>query len=371
MTQSAEISHLNRLPLHQQHKMNGARFGAFGAWYVPLYFSSILEEHQIVRSGVGVFDISHMGEFFIRGKDAQNTVNQWIVNDLRKISVGGALYSPVCNDAGGIVDDVIVYMIGPEEFMMVVNAANISKDYTWFESHLSGKTKLEDKSSAIALLSVQGPQSRALVSELFSIDLSKLSYYHFQKFDSKFGDIFLAETGYTGEAGFEIFCPVSNVGPLWERLFQVGRSANLKPIGFGARDTLRLESRFLLYGHDMNDETTPLEASLAWTIGWNKDSFIGKDVLSAQKERGISRKLIGFEVRGRGIAREGCSFQVSGRDVGMVTSGTFAPTLKKNIGLGYIQTEYAQTGQTIDIKIRDKLVTAEVVKTPFYKRHKK
>lgn len=361
---------LKKLPLHSEHERLGGRFGAFGEWYVPLYYTSVLEEHEVIRTGVGVFDISHMGEFFVYGKDAREVVNRWITNDVTKLSPGGALYSPVCREGGGMVDDVVVMEEDPERFLIVVNAANIAKDWDWFKSRLKGEASLENASDRIALLAIQGPKSRALVAKLFGVDLSALSYYHFVKFDSPFGGILLSETGYTGEEGFEVFCPVKNVLSLWNHLVEVGKPFGLKPIGFGARDTLRLESRFLLYGHDMTDETTPLEAGLGWTVGWEKDDFIGKQALEDQRKSGIKRRLIGFELAERGIAREGYAVLVNGQKVGKVTSGTFSPTLKKNIGLAYVAVESAQIGQAIEIEIRGESKKAKIVKTPFYKRGK-
>lgn len=360
---------LKKLPLHSEHERLGGRFGAFGEWYVPLYYTSVLEEHETVRTGVGVFDISHMGEFFVRGRGAQEVVNRWITNDLSKLSPGSALYSPVCRENGGIVDDVVVMEEDPEHYLIVVNAANIEKDFNWFKAHLEGDALLENASERTALLAIQGPKSHALVESVFNVDLSSLSYYHFVKLNSQFGQIFLSETGYTGEKGYEVFCSVKEIFRLWERLMELGKSYRLKPIGFGARDTLRLESRFLLYGHDMTDETTPLEAGLGWTIGWEKKDFIGKKALENQRTQGIKRRLIGFELKDRGIAREGCNILVDGQKKGKVTSGTFSPTLKKNIGLAYVETPYWQVGQVIGIEIRGELKKAEIVKTPFYKRN--
>ncbi len=388
-----DISQLKKLPLHSEHECLGARFGAFGEWYVPLYYTSVIEEHEIVRTGVGVFDISHMGEFFVRGKDAQELVNHWITNDVTKLSPGRALYSPICRENGGIVDDVVVMEEDPEQFLIVVNAANIEKDFNWFSAkggcaagtkavNFSNGVTLENASDQIGLLAIQGPRSSQVVRALFDIDLNRISYYHFVKFNSPFsarhrggsvsggGELILSETGYTGEEGFEIFCPMEKLPRLWQQLMEVGKPMGLKPIGFGARDTLRLESRFLLYGHDMTDETTPLEAGLAWTIGWEKTDFIGKEALETERKRGIKRKLIGFELSDRGIARDSCSVLIDGRQIGKVTSGTFSPTLKKSIGLAYVAAEYAQIGQAIGIEIRGKTMKAQIVKTPFYKRVK-
>lgn len=366
-------SDLKTLPLHSEHERLGGRFGAFGQWYVPLYYTSVLEEHEQVRSKVGIFDISHMGEFFVRGKDARRFINQCMTNDAGKLFPGRALYSPVCRENGGIVDDIVVFEEDPENFLMVVNAANIEKDFVWFSKQLAqfqNGVKLENKSDEFALFAIQGPRSRPLIAALLDIDPSSLSYYHFVKLNSDFGELILSETGYTGEEGFEIFCPIGTAKALWKRIFEVGKNFDLKPIGFGARDTLRLESKFLLYGHDMNDETNPLEAGLGWTIGWSKENFNGKPFLETEKARGVKKKLIGFVLTGRGIARDGCSVLIDGKRVGQVTSGTFSPTLKQSIGLAYVPHEFSEIGRAIDIEIRGKLQAARVIKTPFYKRNK-
>ncbi len=369
MTDSAQgTSHLKKLPLHSEHERLKARFGPFGEWFVPLYYTSVIEEHETVRNGVGVFDISHMGEFFVRGKDAASLINHWITNDVSKLTPGRALYSPVCRENGGIVDDVVVMEIDPEEYLIVVNAANIEKDFNWFETHLAGDAVIEDKSDETALFAIQGPKSRTLVSALFNVDLKAISYYHFVKFDSAFGPILLSETGYTGEEGYEVFCGLDQALAFWKRLMAVGGPLGLKPVGFGARDTLRLESRFLLYGHDMTDETTPLEAGLDWTIAWNKKDFMGKKALEDQRRQGMIRKLVGFQIEGRGIAREGCAVTVEGRSIGGVTSGTYSPTIKKSIGLAYVAPQYSEPGQGIEIEIRNQFHRAQIVKTTFYKR---
>lgn len=365
-----DISHLKKLALHSDHERLGARFGAFGEWYVPLYYTSVLEEHEAVRTGVGVFDISHMGEFMVRGRGARALVNSWMTNDVEKLSPGTALYSPVCRESGGIVDDVVVFEKDAEEYLIVVNAANIEKDFAWFQSHGTRDASLEDISAGTGLLAVQGPRSGEVVRAIFDIDLPAISYYHFVQFNSSYGETILSRTGYTGEDGFEIFLPMAEISRLWQRLMEVGAPLGLKPIGFGARDTLRLEARFLLYGHDMTDETTPLEAGLGWTIGWGKDDFLGKRALEVQRTEGLKRKLVGFEMVERGIARDGCLVLSKGRSIGKVTSGTFSPTLKRNLGLAYVPIEHAGVGETIQIEIRDKLLKAQIVKTPFYTRNK-
>lgn len=370
MSQTQDASQLKTLPLHSEHERAGAKFGAFGEWYVPLYYTSILEEHETVRSGVGVFDISHMGEFWVRGRGAQAAINSWVTNDVAKITKGQALYSPVCRENGGIVDDVVVMCEDAQNYLIVVNAANIEKDFAWFQSHLPGDVSLENKSDETALLAIQGPKSRVVLERAFHVDLAAVSYYHFIKQPSPFGSVIISRTGYTGELGYEVFLPVSEAARFWKHLFETGKPFGLKPVGFGARDTLRLEARFNLYGHDMTDETTPLEAGIGWTVAWDKKDFIGKKALQAQKAKGLARKLVGFEMLERGIARDGCPVFAHGKTVGHVTSGTFSPTLRRNIGLAYVPVEFAEIGREIQIEIRGKLLKAKVVKTPFYKNEK-
>lgn len=369
-TEIQDTSKLKTLPIHAELVRMGAKLGAFGDWLVPLYFTSILEEHEQVRTGAGVFDISHMGEFLVRGPKAAEAVNLWIANDVCKLIDGQALYSPACRETGGIVDDVVVMRQGAEDYFMVVNAANIEKDFAWFQAHLPQGAVLEDVSAQTILFAVQGPKSEALMEQAFGIDLQAVSYYHFTHHSSPFGEMLISRTGYTGEDGFEIFSPVDEAAGLWQYLFKVGKAFGLKPIGFGARDTLRLEARFNLYGHDMTDETTPLEAGIGWTVAWGKNDFIGKQALEAQKAAGVKRKLVGFEMVDRGIARDHARVFVDGKAAGQVTSGTFSPTLKKNIGLAYVPAEFTAVGQEIQIEIRDKRLQAKIVKTPFYKRTK-
>lgn len=363
-----ESIHLKQLPLHSEHERAGAHFGAFGEWLVPIYFTSVMDEHLSVRTGVGVFDISHMGEFYVCGRPAKRQVNHWITNDLDKLVPAAALYSPACRPDGGIVDDIVAYEISPEEYLLVVNAANIRKDFSWFQDHITTSASLENRSEEIALFAVQGPLSPRLIQALFRIDLTSISYYHFLKLKSDFGEIILSQTGYTGEVGFEIFLSAPRAQAFWARLFDVGTPLGLKPIGFGARDTLRLEARLPLYGHDLTEETTPLEAGLSWTVGWEKAEFIGRDALLRERAQGLKRKLIGFELQDRGIVREGCAVKVDHQKVGAVTSGTFSPTLKKSIGLAYVDVQHAAIGRPIEIEIRGKISKAVIVKTPFYKR---
>lgn len=366
-------SQIRRLPLHEKHISGGAKFGQFGDWEVPLYYTSILEEHEAVRERAGLFDISHMGEFFISGIGAETFLERILPRTIRTMPEGKALYMPLLNERGGIIDDIILYRFGREAFLMIVNAANIEKDFRWLgscENQLANAIntpfKLENQSDERGLLALQGPASAMMIERAFGIKSSGLGYYHFQPWKSGM----IARTGYTGEDGFEIMVDLKDLPEAWDQVFEAGADLGLVSVGFGARDTLRLEAAMLLYGHDMDDEISPLEAGIRWAVELDKPSFIGKEKLLTQLKEGIKRKLVGFEMLDRGIPRQGFLIEKEGHLIGHVTSGSFAPSLQKNIGLGYVAIEEANLGNEIDILIREKLVKAKVVKLPFYKRPK-
>jgi aminomethyltransferase len=364
MTSSSSI---RRLPFHEKHVQNGAKLGFFGDWEVPLFFSSILEEHEAVRSKAGIFDISHMGKFSFSGKGTIEFLDSLLPRSISKMADGQALYMPLLNEQGGMIDDIIVYRVSSEHILMIVNAGNVEKDFKWISSHVPAEVVFRDHSSELSLIALQGPKSAALLERaLGDASFSKLGYYRFLLWK----DGMIARTGYTGEDGFEIMANHTELQKLWDRLFEEGKPEGLAPIGFGARDTLRLEAAMLLYGHDMNDDVNPLEAGISWAIDWNKASFIGRQPLVNQKEKGVTRKLVGFEMIDRGIPRQDYEIWKSGKAIGKVTSGSFAPTLKKNIGLGYVPTAEVLEGNEIEILVRDKTVKARIVKIPFYKRKK-
>ncbi len=368
MTATIMTQDIRKLPLHNTHVQLGGKMGAFGEWEVPLYYSSILEEHAAVREKCGIFDISHMGEVWFRGSNARKALNSLLPGKIEKLVPGKAVYSPMLNERGGIVDDLIVSQIDADSYLVVVNAANVEKDYNWFLAHNPLKAEIVNESDAFGLLAVQGPESAKVVSQVFSDDILKLPYYHIQKSDIPWKGSYISRTGYTGEIGFEIFLAQKNLKPAYNTFLEIGKSFGIKPIGFGARDTLRLESCMLLYGQDMNDDTSPLEAGLEWTLDLEKD-FVGKDPLVKLKTQGIAKKLVGFEMIDRGLARHDYSVFKNGKIIGKVTSGTFAPTLKKNIGLAYVDTPESAVGNEIQIQIRDQQAKARIVKTPFYKKN--
>lgn len=359
---------LKRLAIHPIHAEAGAHFGHFGDWEVPLYFTSILEEHETVRAQAGLFDISHMGEFFIRGKDSKRFLDFLFPRKMTRLENGKALYSPLPNDQGGIVDDVIIYQLDPENFLLIVNASNIQKDFDWIQRHLPATVELENASDEKSLFALQGPQSILIMESLFHCDFRSLGYYRFLKKNTDWGELFISRTGYTGEDGFEIMAEVSEASNLWSTLMKTGNQWGLRPIGFGARDTLRLEASMPLYGQDMDDSTSIIEAGLEWAIDLDKDHFIGRERNAREKKEGPRRKLVGFEMLDRGIPRHGFEIEKDGKSLGQVTSGSFAPTLKKNIGMGYVVTDHSQIGNEIEIVIRGQRVRARITKMPFYKR---
>lgn len=354
--------HRRELPLHKKHVQLGAKFGVFGSWEVPLYYSSILEEHEAVRIRAGLFDISHMGEFFLEGAHAGAFLEELFPRDVVGLKEGRAIYGPLLNEKGGIVDDVIIYKLNPESFLLIVNATNIEKDQAWIRSRLPSGVEFHNASEQKGLLALQGPASAGLVGRLFGEDFSGLKYYQFRKW----GSGIIARTGYTGEIGFEIMVDRDDLYEVWGTIFAGGKRDGLAVVGFGARDTLRLEAGMLLYGHDMTSETTPLEAGIDWAVDFNKERFMGREALLRQKAEGLRRRLVGFEVIERGIPRCDCEIRKSGRAIGKVTSGSFSPTLGKNIGLGYVEIAEAEVGNEVEIVIRERPFKASIVKLPFY-----
>ena len=354
--------------LTDTHISLGAKLMPFAGYNMPIQYEGINSEHLTVRNGVGVFDVSHMGEFFVRGQGALNFVQKITSNDVENLSDGQIQYSCIPNMEGGIIDDLLVYRINKEEFMMVVNASNISKNWNWMKQFKTDNVDLKNESDNISLLAVQGPDSENVLQDLTNIDLRNMSYYTFEKGTfSNIQDVLVSKTGYTGSGGFEIYCPNQFVKSIWDDIFSIGQKFNIKPIGLGARDTLRLEMGFCLYGNDIDDTTSPIEAGLSWITKCNT-SFNSSLLFKKQQEIGVSKKLVGFELLGRGIPRKGYEIlDLDENSIGEVTSGTMSPSLKKPIGLGYVKNEFSKAETNIYIKIRDKLLLARVIKLPFYK----
>lgn len=363
---------LKRTPLFELYKQYGAKVTNFGGWELPVQFSGIIEEHEAVRKKAGLFDVSHMGEVLIEGKDAESFINYLVTNDVTKIAVNQAQYTAMCYPDGGTIDDFLVYKLADEKYLLVVNAANTEKDYEWMKRHKKGDVTIQNISSDVSLLAIQGPNSEKILQKLTDIDLRNIASFRFAQHVNLDGikDVIVSRTGYTGEDGFELYLAAEHAKKLWEKLLQAGEEDGLKPCGLGARDTLRFEARLALYGQELTDEISPLEAGIGFAVKTNKESdFIGKSILTKQKEGGINRKLVGIEITGRGIPRHGYKvFAEDEEEIGYVTSGTRSPSLKKSLGLALISAEHAKVGTPLKVEIRKKLIDAVVVKTPFYKK---
>ena len=359
---------MKRTPFYAIHQQLGAKIVPFGGFEMPVQYTSIIEEHKAVRESVGVFDVSHMGEFTVKGKNAQKFLQTVTVNDVAKLSIGEAQYSAMCNEEGGIIDDLLVYRIQEEQFMVVVNASNIDKDFEWMKRHLVPHVEFSDDSDAIALLAVQGPQSKSTLQKIVSLDLTNLHYYHFGC--GKIGgvDATISRTGYTGELGYEIYFPAAHAEQVWRLIFDAGKEFNIKPVGLGARDTLRLEMGYCLYGNDIDQTTNTLEAGLGWITKLNKGEFEGKSVLMKVKSEGLKRKLVGIRIEEKAVPRHGYAIQVDGAPVGSVTSGTFSPSLEKGIAMGYVTIANAAVGAAVSIDVRGRGVVGKITALPFLKR---
>ena len=354
----------------QLHIQNDAKMHEFAGYNMPIEFTGILDEHQTVLNGVGVFDVSHMGEFWIKGPKAVEYLQKITSNDVTKLQPGKAHYSCFVNEKGGIVDDFILYHYEPEKFLMVVNAANIEKDWDWCQRWNTVGAELENASDNISLLAVQGPKAIETLQNLTEVDLSTIPSYSFVT--TKFAgveNVILSNTGYTGAGGFELYFYPEDGLKIWDGLFESGAEFEIKPIGLGARDTLRLEMGYCLYGNELNDSTTPLESGLGWITKFADDKpFIGREILEKQKSEGVENKLCCFELIDKGIPRQGYDIVNNNEEIiGNVTSGTMSPTLKKGIGMGYVKIKYAKPGSEIAIKVRNKILKAKVVKPPFRK----
>jgi aminomethyltransferase len=351
------------------HIALGAKMVPFAGYNMPVQYEGVNAEHEIVRNGVGVFDVSHMGEFLLTGPKALDLIQKVTTNDASTLTIGRAQYSCLPNGKGGIVDDLIVYRIKEEQYLLVVNASNIEKDWNWISSHNDLGVEMRNLSDDYSLLAIQGPKAVEAMQSLTSINLAEIKYYHFEVADfAGIEHVIISATGYTGSGGFEIYCKNSEVQQVWDKVFEAGASFGIKPIGLAARDTLRLEMGFCLYGNDIDDTTSPLEAGLGWITKFTKD-FVDSERLKAQKEAGVTRKLVAFEMIDRGIPRHDYRvLDASGDEIGKVTSGTMSPSMKIAIGLAYVKTEFSVLDSEIFIEVREKGLKAKVVKLPFYKK---
>lgn len=355
-------------PLFEIHEQRGARMVEFAGFMMPVQYAGIIQEHNAVRRSVGMFDVSHMGEFFVEGENASRFLQRVATNDIDKLSPGRAQYTVMCKEDGGIIDDLIVYMRSPQQFMVIVNASNIEKDFDWLNQHLTDGVDLRDRSHEFSLIAVQGRNAQATLQKLTARPLAELKPFTFAEDTLDGSEAFIARTGYTGEDGFELVIPVNYAERVWTAIEKAGEEFDILPAGLGARDTLRVEMKYSLYGNDIDESTNPIEAGLGWITKLEKGDFIGRDRLQEVKTQGPARRLVGFKPLERAVPRHGYKLSSAGNEIGVVTSGTFSPTLQQSIGIGYVNSEFSEVGNRISIVIREKDVPAEVVPTPFYKR---
>ncbi len=368
---------LKRTPLYDTHLALGARMVEFGGWEMPVQYSGILDEHHAVRNAAGLFDIDHMGQFQVTGTGALDFLQRLLSSDLSTLELNEAKYALMCYEDGTVVDDTFVYKLAGAtksarpRYMVVVNASNREKDFKWMQAHRAGfKAELRDISDELYMLAFQGPKAEEVLQKLEPFDLGKIAYHHARVFKTGAQAGIVARTGYTGEDGFELFVPAQHGKHVWDAILEAGRSEGVKPIGLGARDSLRFEAKMPLYGHEIDAHTTPLEAVLGWACDLDKD-YIGRDAMLKQKLEGLAKKLVGFEMIDRGIARKDYRICKDGHPVGVVTTGMFSPTLQKNLGLGFVTPDLSAVGTEFDVEVRGKPLKARVVKTPFYSNRAK
>ena len=346
----------------------------FGGWDMPVQYRGILEEHRTVRSAVGLFDVSHMGEFEVEGPDARSILHWLTTNDVSALEIGQVQYSLLCYPHGGVVDDLTVYRVAADRFMLTVNAGNIDKDWTWVterSAERGGAARWTNASSATGLIAVQGPKAEALVARLADVDVPGIGYYRFARGNVAGVSALISRTGYTGEDGFELYAPAAETERLWNALMSAGAADGVAPIGLGARDTLRLEMRYALYGNDIDEATNPLEAGLGWIVKPAKGDFVGRDAIEKVRAEGVRRRLVGLEMAERAVARHGYPVLKDGARVGVVTSGSYGPSVDRYIALGYVDATHAAVGSALDVEIRGQAKAAHVVRTPFHPPHVK
>jgi len=362
---------VKRTPLYEEHLAAKAKLINFGGWEMPVQYAGVIDEHHTVRTKAGLFDVCHMGEINVRGDEALAFIQMLITNDASKLEDGKILYSPMCYPSGGIVDDLLVYRYHPQHFLLVVNASNLDKDYAWMvEQSKNYNVNVDNVSDQYAQLALQGPLAENILQRITTVNLAQIKYYSFIHGEINGVNCLISRTGYTGEDGFEIYVSPEYGRQLWRKILEIGTPDGVQPIGLGARDTLRFEARLPLYGNELSADITPLEAGLGIFVKFDKAAFIGREVLHAQKEQGVLRKLVGLEIIDRGIARSHHSLQKDGQEIGFVTSGSFSPTLNKNIALGLIRVDLAIQGGIIEVMIRGKAVKAKIIPSLFYKREK-
>ena len=361
---------LRRTALNAIHRQSGARMIDFGGWEMPVQYKGPIQEHMAVRTSAGIFDVSHMGEVELKGPAAEENLQRLTCNDVRRLAIGQCQYSALTTPQGTFIDDILVYCISRNDFLLCVNASNQGKDYQWIRDNARGQVDVVDRSDDFSLLAVQGPRAGLILQPLTELRLDQIKTYWFTQGRLSDVEVIISRTGYTGEDGFEIYCPPAQTERLWTGIIESGKASGIEPAGLAARNTLRLEAKMALYGNDIDDTTTVLEAGLGWICKLDKGEFIGRDVLLKQSQEGIQRKLVGFEMVERGIARDHYPVEMDGERLGTVTSGSPAPFLKKNIGLTYLPADRCAMGTQFHVIIRDKPARAQVVPTPFYRRAK-
>ncbi len=361
---------LKRTPLYECHQEAGARLVDFAGWEMPVQYAGVIEEHRAVRTAAGLFDVSHMGEVRVQGPGSEELLQRLTPNDVSKLAPGRAHYSGLLTEQGTYVDDLLIYRLGAEEFLVVVNASNAERDHEWIASRAGSGVQVTNESDRWSLIALQGPKAVEILRPLASPEALALKYYGFHQGEVAGHPALVSRTGYTGEDGFELYVAPEDAPGIWRRLMEEGAPHGLQPAGLGARDTLRLEASMALYGHEIDESTTPFEAGLAWVVKMGKGDFLGREALAAQQAEGLRRKLVGFEVQGRGIARQGHEVKMEGRTVGAVTSGTWSPSFEKALGMAYVPAEQAAPGTPLEIDVRGRALPATVVEVPFYRRAK-
>jgi len=356
-----------KTPLYDEHVKARARLVPFAGFDMPVQYSGIIDEHRAVRTAMGIFDLSHMGEFRVTGADALNAIDSLVTNDIRGLAEHQVRYTPMCYRDGGIVDDLLVYRF-PDHLMLVVNASGIEKDLAWIRSNSGGGLQVEDISDQTALIAVQGPKAEAFLQQFTDAHLTDIGYYHFTTGDFAGKNAIISRTGYTGEDGFELYVRDVDAPAVWQTIVERGTPEGLKLVGLGARDTLRLEAGYMLYGNDIDQTTNPLEAGLGWTVKFGEHDFVARDVLERVKADGVKRRMVAIDMRDRGIPRQHSPIHAEGQPVGELTSGTFSPSFEHGIGLGYVETARAKIGADIQVAIRGQEHPAQIVRKPMYKR---
>lgn len=364
---------MKKTPLYEKHIQLKGKMIDFGGWSLPVEYTGIIPEHEAVRTKAGIFDVSHMGEITVKGEDSEKYLQMLLTNDISLLNNNQIAYTAMCYPHGGVVDDLLVYKYSNTDYLLVVNASNTEKDYQWMKENIFGNTEILNVSENYAQLALQGPLAEAILQKLTRKNLNEIEFYYFSD-NVKIGNIeaLVSRTGYTGEDGFELYFAYDKAEEMWDMILEAGKDEGLIPAGLGARDTLRFEASLPLYGHELDENITPLEAGLGFFVKLNKENFIGKEALAKQKSEGLQRKIVGFEMIDRGIPRNNYEVYAEGKKIGYVTTGSFSPTLKKNIGLALINSAYSKEGTEIEILIRNKNSKAKVIKKPFYsKKYKK